>query len=78
MMPDLDGIAFHNELQRTRPDLLERLVVMTGGACSPETRAFRDTRRPDQHVAEPFSAEALRCRVSDLLDRYTSSAPPAL
>jgi len=76
MMPDLDGIAFHNELQRTRPDLLERLVFMTGGACSQETRDFMDTRRAEQHLEKPFSAEALRRRISDLLERRTSSTPP--
>lgn len=78
MMPDLDGIAFHDAVQQTRPELLERLVFMTGGACSPETRAFMDTRRAEQHLEKPFSAEALRCRVIDILERRTPSTPPEL
>lgn len=40
MMPDLDGIALYEEIQKLAPQLLERLVFCTGGAYTPAMTEF--------------------------------------
>jgi DNA-binding response OmpR family regulator len=39
-MPDLDGPALHQELNRRHPALARRMVLVTGDATSTETREF--------------------------------------
>ena len=39
-MPRLDGLGFHAELGRIRPDLLARLAFVTADPDSPEVREF--------------------------------------
>jgi signal transduction histidine kinase/CheY-like chemotaxis protein len=40
MMPEMDGIAFHEELSRHDPALAARVVFMTGGAFGERTARF--------------------------------------
>ena len=42
MMPRLDGAGFYTALREHRPRLADRVVFMTGGAFTSETRAFLD------------------------------------
>jgi CheY-like chemotaxis protein len=39
-MPNLDGSGFYRELERRSPQLLSRVVFLTGDLLSPETQAF--------------------------------------
>jgi signal transduction histidine kinase/DNA-binding NarL/FixJ family response regulator len=43
MMPGMDGAEFHAAARARFPDLVPRLALMTGGACTPSTAAFLDT-----------------------------------
>ena len=42
-MPDLDGPGLFSAIKRHHPELLGRVVFMTGDALSPQTRQFLDT-----------------------------------
>jgi hypothetical protein len=39
-MPELDGPGFYQELARHYPQLLPRIIFLTGDMLSPEARAF--------------------------------------
>jgi signal transduction histidine kinase len=45
MMPEMSGAQFHHELERLAPDQAQRVIFMTGGAFTEETRAFLSTAR---------------------------------
>ncbi len=58
-MPAVGGPTFFEILQTTRPDLLERVIFVTGDTVSASTRAFLEkTGRPV--LAKPFEPERLR------------------
>ena len=42
-MPVMDGIACYDELRASRPELLSRVVICTGGASSARARRFLGT-----------------------------------
>jgi len=58
MMPDMDGMAFHERLSEELPELVERVVFITGGAVTSTTREFLD-RVPNERLDKPFSWAAL-------------------
>ncbi len=58
MMPDLDGPAVYEHMQRTRPDLIDHLAFLSGGAFTPRVRRFLD-EVDTQVVEKPASREAL-------------------
>ncbi|KFE71959.1 response regulator [Hyalangium minutum] len=45
MMPEMSGSQFHQELERLAPEQAQRVIFMTGGAFTEETRAFLSTAR---------------------------------
>ena len=42
-MPEKDGEAFYQELSQQRPELLKRLVFLTGGAQTKQAQGFLDS-----------------------------------
>jgi CheY-like chemotaxis protein len=58
-MPDLDGISFHAAVWGIVPNMVGRMVFMTGGAIDARTAAFLDTV-PNERLEKPFGAERLR------------------
>jgi len=65
-MPVMDGAEFCERLEHVRPDLMPRLVFITGGAFTPRIRAFlKRTKRPT--ALKPIGPDELRalvCRVA--------------
>jgi len=58
-MPQMDGPGLYRELARRRPDLLPRVVFLTGDTLSPEIIAFlNETGAPS--LAKPFALEEVR------------------
>ena len=58
MMPGMTGIDLYRELAHIAPEQAARVVVMTGGAFTPEARAFLDgTSVP--RVEKPFELDVL-------------------
>lgn len=65
-MPAVNGPTFFEILQTTRPDLLTRVIFVTGDTVSPSTQQFlQKTGRPV--LAKPFNPERLRSLVNETL-----------
>ena len=73
MMPRLDGAGFYTALREHRPRLAARVVFMTGGAFTSETRAFLDGV-PNPCLEKPvpvvrlFEAARRQMALSDTLE----------
>ncbi|RKH68227.1 ATP-binding protein, partial [Corallococcus aberystwythensis] len=66
-MPGMDGIAVYRRLQREAPALASRVVFISGGASSPEARAFVETVA--QRVLEkPVRPDVLLATVEAVLE----------
>lgn len=59
VMPEISGIEVHGFVKTQRPELLERFVVMTGGASTPKARAFLSGEGP-RVIEKPFTMGELR------------------
>ncbi|MFL5356071.1 response regulator [Archangium sp.] len=71
MMPEMSGMELHQELSRHAPALAERMVFLTGGAFTPNARAFLE-QAGIRRVDKPFSSRELRQLVQTML----ASRPP--
>jgi PAS domain S-box-containing protein len=67
MMPELSGMDVAERLAKTAPDVLPRIVYLTGGAFTDRARAFLAEGRP--YLEKPVEAPALRARVAELVKR---------
>jgi len=68
MMPGLDGVGFHAALRESMPDLVERVVFVSGGAITSAARRFVATERITV-LDKPVSVEVLRSAVSRIARR---------
>ncbi len=68
IMPEMDGMAFYRAVQRTRRDLLPRIIFMTGGAFTAELRSFLGSIR-NTVLHKPFDTKTLRWLVAQQLNR---------
>jgi signal transduction histidine kinase len=59
LMPDLSGPEFYATILKRWPELIPRLVFMTGGAFTPETVAFME-RVPTRVLTKPFKIDRLK------------------
>ncbi|MEI8258681.1 MAG: ATP-binding protein, partial [Deltaproteobacteria bacterium] len=75
MMPAMTGQELHAALVRVAPEQAEHMVFITGGAFTPEARAFL-AGRPGGWVDKPFDPEALRTIVFSRLG--PADAPASL
>jgi PAS domain S-box-containing protein len=66
MMPRMSGMDFHAALQRLRPELTGRVIFLTGGAFTPQAKAFLE-RVPNRRVDKPFNARALLAVTREVL-----------
>jgi len=58
-MPELDGPGLYAEVERRHPDLLPRMVFLTGDTLGPESRDFL-ARTGARSVVKPFVVEEVR------------------
>ncbi len=65
MMPEMNGMQFHQELARLRPEVADRVVFMSGGVFSPAVRAFFD-EIPNRRLEKPLDIPGLRRLVDDM------------
>jgi CheY-like chemotaxis protein len=74
MMPEMNGIEFSEQLGHCAPDHKGRVVFLTGGAFTDETRLF--LAAPGRAKLEkPFTERALRTAIEAVIARGDS--PPA-
>jgi PAS domain S-box-containing protein len=66
MMPEMSGIEFHEQLTRSAPDYVDRVVYISGGAFTDEARDFLgvDGRAS---IEKPFTEKALRCALDAIV-----------
>jgi len=81
MMPQMTGIDLYMELARVLPAEIARIVFLTGGAFTPQARAFLD-EIPNPRLEKPFKLEHLRAIVNDRIEEQSGvpaarPAPPA-
>jgi PAS domain S-box-containing protein len=65
MMPEMSGMEFFDACEHRFPETAERMVFVTGGAFTPEAKAFL-ARVPNERIEKPFDAEAVRALVHSL------------
>jgi PAS domain S-box-containing protein len=76
MMPEVSGMDLYAALQRTDPAMCERVVFMTGGACTERARDFLAST-PNACIDKPFDAVTLRRLIAARLEpRIPPLAPP--
>lgn len=66
-MPDRGGVELYADLSRNHPELVERVVFMTGDLCCQDTAEFLD-RIPNQRFEKPFDTG----HVQDVLARVAA------
>ena len=71
MMPNMTGIELIEELQRIAPDQAERLIFLSGGAFTAQTRERLDQLGAPQ-LEKPITASELRACVKRI-----ATEPPA-
>jgi nitrogen-specific signal transduction histidine kinase/CheY-like chemotaxis protein len=64
MMPQMTGMDLHAELLQAVPEQASRMVFLTGGAFTPDARAFLDGV-PNQRIEKPFDTQHLRSIIND-------------
>ena len=76
MMPNMTGIELIEELQRVAPDQAERLIFLSGGAFTAQTRERLDQLGAPQ-LEKPVTANELRACVMRMARTTTSPVAPA-
>ncbi|HMJ57760.1 MAG TPA: ATP-binding protein [Gemmatimonadales bacterium] len=66
MMPDMTGMDFHGELSRIAPEMVDRVIFMTGGAFTARAQQFLSTTSTE-HIEKPFHAANLRAMIQRYL-----------
>jgi two-component system cell cycle sensor histidine kinase/response regulator CckA len=67
MMPEFSGMDLYEGIARDAPDLLHRVVFVTGGAYTVDATAFLD-RVPNLRLEKPLSPQALHEAVAQMLE----------
>jgi CheY-like chemotaxis protein len=67
MMPELSGMDVEERLARAAPELVARVIYLTGGAFTERARQFLAEGRP--WLEKPVDAAVLRERVAELVRR---------
>ncbi|MDP2625673.1 MAG: response regulator [Candidatus Rokubacteria bacterium] len=71
-MPKLDGPGFYAEIERSRPDLMGRILFVTGNRFSPEVEAFLE-RTGAPSLQKPFRHEDIQRCTQEMLRRGMES-----
>jgi signal transduction histidine kinase len=68
MMPNFSGMELYEALRKTAPDLLTRIVFLTGGAFTPQSREFLDGLQ-GPYMEKPFDPDVLLALVAGSVGR---------
>jgi PAS domain S-box-containing protein len=72
MMPEMTGIEVCEAIAKQKPELLRRVVFLTGGAFTPEASEFL-ARIPNHQLAKPFEPRELRNTAEEVAARAGDS-----
>lgn len=73
MMPELSGMAFCRSLEGIDANQARRVVMITGGAATPETRQWLDGASYPR-LEKPFDVDHLRAVVNELVESHAAGA----
>ena len=73
MLPIMTGMDFYERLVVVAPELVDRVIFVTGGAYTPGAAAFLE-RLSIRHMAKPFSAVELRRVVREHMARLVGES----
>ncbi len=68
LLPDISGPDIYEEISRTRPELTQRFVFLTGGAFTQKARSFLESV-PNPRLEKPFDLAALEAVIQERLAR---------
>jgi len=74
MMPRVSGMDVHRWLVEHHPVLARRLVFMTGGAFTPNTREYLE-KVDNLQIAKPFDPATIRKTVAELVLEVNAKDP---
>jgi PAS domain S-box-containing protein len=74
MMPEVSGMDFHGELASLAPDLVKRVVFLTGGAFTEQAHAFLSSL-PNAYLEKPFTEADLKSAIWRV--RLAAAAAPS-
>ncbi|AEI65826.1 PAS domain S-box protein [Corallococcus macrosporus] len=66
MMPGMSGMDFYSALQARHPEQARRVIFLTGGAVTPQARAFLESV-PSPHLEKPFAGRELLSLIQERL-----------
>lgn len=70
-LPDMNGVAFFDVLQNSKPEQANKVVFVTGDLMNPESQAkLKSTSRP--FLIKPFTIEELRVAIQVALNQKDS------
>jgi signal transduction histidine kinase/ActR/RegA family two-component response regulator len=75
MMPDLTGMDVFETLSRERPELVGRIVFMTGGAFTDRARTFREYAA-NRFIDKPIDASVVRTLLAERAAVHNPSEGP--
>ena len=73
-MPGIDGPGLYRELERHHPELLARMIIVTGDVLTPSTQAFL-TQTGVPTLYKPFDHKGVRRVVQEVLGADRMEAP---
>lgn len=59
MMPDMTGVEVYQRVSQTLPDMVPRIVFLTGGAFTADAREFLEAV-PNPQLGKPFDSQQIR------------------
>jgi len=74
MMPEVTGMMLHEILAAEHPELLDRIVFLTGGAYTAAAQAFVE-RDDVVCLTKPFSVAEVRALVDEAMPRSAGASP---
>ncbi len=74
MMPESSGREVFERLRAEWPALASRVIFMTGGAFTPESREFL-AQSPQPTLTKPFSLDELRAVLGELMKEHPDDGP---
>lgn len=66
VMQEMSGVDLYLALRAAHPELLPRIVFLTGGVFAPEMQAFLDSI-PNPVLEKPFDVDVLRAAIARIV-----------
>ena len=75
-MPEVTGIDVERVLSEECPELLSRVLYMSGGGYEAELQEFLDALPPERRIDKPFPVLEVAARINDLITASQAAQDP--